>query len=214
MASERYKLKVQSSLLQHEDSAINTDTHLKEPLSRLRNIATSNALRPDTLFNGNEKTIGTVLEEFKNKALLSLQREDSQIQLVGPFFVVTNGPRAFSLFKPFEQQPSTKGEEKMKEGDNDSANKRSLHYYPEHPIISDFNSENIHTHGENHIVPRDTQYGNGPAIQFEDDEELEEQENMTDSNDKSINFYEDNIDEPDSPVPIKTPKEVTNTFKY
>ena len=104
------------------------------------------------MFNGNEKTIGTVLEEFKNKALLFLQREDSQIQLVGPFFVVTNGPRVFSLFKPFEQQPSTKGEEKMKEGDNNSANKRSLQYYPEHPIISDFNSENIHTHGENHTL--------------------------------------------------------------
>jgi hypothetical protein len=49
---------------------------------------------------------------------------------------------------------------------------------------------------------------------FEDDEELEEQENMADSIDKSINFYEDNIDEPDSPVPIKTPKEVTNTLEY
>eukprot|EP00090_Calanus_glacialis_P030185 TRINITY_DN4862_c0_g1_i8.p1 TRINITY_DN4862_c0_g1~~TRINITY_DN4862_c0_g1_i8.p1 ORF type:complete len:607 (-),score=246.35 TRINITY_DN4862_c0_g1_i8:42-1862(-) len=44
--------------------------------------------------------------------------------------------------------------------------------------------------------------------EFEDDEELEEQENMADSIDKSINFYEDNIDEPDSPVPIKTPKEM------
>ena len=46
--------------------------------------------------------------------------------------------------------------------------------------------------------------------EYEDDEELEALENMADSIDKSINFYDDNIDEPDSPVPIKTPKEVTN----
>ena len=50
--------------------------------------------------------------------------------------------------------------------------------------------------------------------EFMDDEELDDQENMADNIDKSINFYEDNIDEPDSPVPIKTPKKVTNTLNF
>ena len=82
MASDHSKLMVQSSFLEPEDSATIENTDLEEPLTRLSNLEDSNALRPDTLIDGNEKTIGTVLEEFKNKALLSLQR--TQIQLVGP----------------------------------------------------------------------------------------------------------------------------------
>ena len=50
-------------------------------------------------------------------------------------------------------------------------------------------------------------------IEDEDEEDYEEDdlfdEQRIDSIDKSIDFYEDNIDEPDSPIPVKTPKKLT-----
>jgi len=50
-------------------------------------------------------------------------------------------------------------------------------------------------------------------IEDEDEEEFEEDdsfdETRMDSIDKSIDFYEENIDEADSPMPVKTPKKMT-----
>ena len=43
---------------------------------------------------------------------------------------------------------------------------------------------------------------------FDDDDELYEHEQMNDNLDKSIDFYEENIDEPESPHPVKTPKKM------
>ena len=43
---------------------------------------------------------------------------------------------------------------------------------------------------------------------FDDDDELYEHEQMIDNLDKSIDFYEENIDEPESPHPVKTPKKM------
>ena len=109
------------------------------------NLEQVSVLQQDTLINGNKNTIGKVLEEFKNKAALSLQNKDNQIQLIGPIYVVTNGPRAFSLFKPFEQQIKTE-ELPISANEGVSASKRSL------------------SKRNNHFPHRDT-----PAIKFEDD---------------------------------------------
>ena len=107
------------SMMSQENSNL-----LSQHSSATDNIKQSNLLQPDTLLDGNTKTLGKVLEEFKNKALLSLQDKGSEIQLVGPIYVVTNGPRAFSLFKSFDQQTDAEEENGAKE--NDSAFKRSL----------------------------------------------------------------------------------------
>ena len=43
---------------------------------------------------------------------------------------------------------------------------------------------------------------------FDDYDELYEHDQMIDNLDKSIDFYEENIDEPESPHPVKTPKKM------